>query len=73
MIIYLIKLTLILIFNTCVNIYYINSECCCKKEPQANNMLRSESCYKSCKDNKSQDNNNKNDETKRNINPYSLQ
>ena len=68
MIIYLIKLTLILIFNTCVSIYYINSECCCKKEPQANNMLRSESCCKSCKDNKSQDNNNRNDETKRNIN-----
>ena len=44
-----------------------------KKEPQANNMLRSESYYKSCKDNKSQDNNNNNDEIKRNINPYSLQ
>ena len=44
-----------------------------KKEPQANNMLRSESCCKSCKDNKSLDNNNKNDETKRNINQYSLQ
>ena len=29
MIIYLIKLTLILIFNTCVSIYYINSECKC--------------------------------------------
>ena len=68
MIIYLIKLTLILIFNTCVSIYYINSDCCCKKEPQANNMLRNESCCKSCKDNKSLDNNNKNSEIKRNIN-----
>ena len=29
MIIYLIKLTLILIFNICVSIYYINSECKC--------------------------------------------
>ena len=31
MIIYLIKLILILVFNTCVNIYYINSgcKCCC--------------------------------------------
>ena len=27
--IYLIKLILILIFNICVNIYYINSECIC--------------------------------------------
>ena len=36
MIIYLINLILILVFNVCVNIYYINSECkCCCRSKQA--------------------------------------
>ena len=38
MIIYLIKLILILVFNTYVNIYYVNSECnCCCCKPNKNN------------------------------------
>ena len=38
MIVYLIKLILILVFNTCVNIYYINSGCnCCCGESNKNN------------------------------------
>ena len=39
MIIYLIKLILILVFNICVNIYYINSECkCCGGNSKSGEM-----------------------------------
>ena len=43
MIIYLIKLILILVFNTCVNIYYINSgcKCCCCGQPKTPELITS--------------------------------
>ena len=43
MIMYFIKLILILVFNTIVNIYYINSECkcCCCGQPKTPELITS--------------------------------